>query len=198
MKRCGIHFVMVVFAFPFTLFAQGESQNLLKNGDFEKFTGDNPVGWETTNVPGLLTVVSASKVFKGGARAVRCEVKDCFGSRIAGMVCQKNVEITGEEVKLSGHYVLHSEGNDKALLLICFVSSEGSTLETVEEYLTLNKPEFSSFSKVAKIPNGAERAHIRLTLVADKQSGKLHEGSYVIFDDVKLVALLPRGKSFIP
>jgi len=50
--------------------AQG-IHNLLKNGDFEKFSGGEPVGWTSNNIPSLLVVVVPSSISYSGKSAVR-------------------------------------------------------------------------------------------------------------------------------
>jgi hypothetical protein len=64
--------------------------NLLKNGDFESFTGSEPDGWGTSNIPKILTVVSPSTKSHSGKYAVLREVKDFYGSKFAGMIMHRN------------------------------------------------------------------------------------------------------------
>jgi hypothetical protein len=180
-----------------TAFSQKESGNLIKNGDFEKFTGDNPDGWDTSNIPGTLTVVSASKVCKSGTHSVKCEVKDFYGSVIAGYVCQKNIETGGRDVRLSGNFLVHAVDKDLGVIVLCFQNSGGSTVGTFEEYLDNSNSKWIDFSKEFKPPAGSSSVHIRLTVLAGKNVEKVHPGSYVICDDLNLVTFTAVEKPLI-
>jgi hypothetical protein len=183
--------LLLVLCLPLCVYAQKESANLIKNGDFEKFTGDNPDGWDTSNIPGTLTIVSASKIAKSGAHAVKCEVKDFYGSMIAGYVCQKNIPNAGKDLRLSGHFMVHSVGKDQGVIVICYQNAGGSTIGTVEEYIDDTNSKWTEFSKEYKSPAGSALVHVRLTVLALKDSEKLHAGSYLICDNLKLAAFTP-------
>ena len=198
MKTCAVFslFLLVLFL-PWSAMAQKGSENLIKNGDFEKFTGDNPDAWDTSNIPGTLTIVSASKVCKSGLRAVKCEVKDFYGSIIAGFACQKNLPTEGKDVGLSGYFMVHSVGKDQGVIVLCFQNSSGSTVGTEEAYLDDTKAQFVPFSREVKAPSGAAAVQVRLTILPDKGSENAHPGSYLICDDLKLVALVPKEKPLV-
>jgi len=183
--------LLLVLCLPLSVYAQKESANLIKNGDFEKFTGDNPDGWDTSNIPGTLTVVSASKVARSGAHAVKCEVKDFYGSMIAGFVCQKNIESRGKDLRLSCNFMVHSVGKDEAVIVICFQNAGGSTIGTVEEYFNDTNSKWTEFSKEYKSPAGSAVVQMRLTVLPGKDAEKVHAGSYLICDDLKLAAFTP-------
>ena len=197
MKRCTALIALIFCMAPLTVTAQTQSTNFVKNGDFEKFTGDNPVGWESSNVPGMLTVVSPQPMGRGGSRAVKCEVKDFYGSKIAGFVCQKNIEVTGKDLLLSGYYATRSVGKDAAVVIICFLNATGSTIGTVEEYFRENKTELTRFEKEINTPAETRMVHVRLTILAEPQAETLHPGSYAIFDDIKLVTAPPKPKAVV-
>lgn len=177
--------------------AQKGSENLIKNGDFEKFTGDNPDGWDTSNIPGTLTVVSGTKTCNSGLRAVKCEVKDFFGSVIAGYACQKNLPIGGKDVRLSGYFVVRAVGKDQVVIVLCYQNASGSTIGTAEEYLEDTKSKFIEFDKEFKAPAGAATVQVRLTILPNKESERAHPGSYFICDDLKLVCIPPKEKPVV-
>jgi hypothetical protein len=188
---------LLILCLPMSALSQKESANLIKNGDFEKFTGDNPDGWDTSNIPGTLTVVSASKVVKSGTHSVKCEVKDFYGSVIAGYVCQKNIETGGKDVRITANFLVHSVDKDLGVLVLCFQNSGGSTVGTVEEYINDSNSKWVDLNKEFKSPAGSSSVHIRLTLLAGKNADKVHPGSYMICDDVKLVTITPAEKPLI-
>ena len=191
--------VMILFSLcvPLCLCAQQQSPNLVKNGDFEKFTGDNPDNWETSNIPGTLTVVSATKTCFSGQHAVKCEVKDFFGSCIAGYVCQKNIPIGGRDVRLTCHYLLHSVGEDQGVIVLAFLNENGSTIGSDEEYLDETNSKFLAFAKEIKAPSGAASLNVRVTILAAKSTDKIHQGSHIICDDLKLIAIAPKEKQLL-
>jgi hypothetical protein len=168
--------------------------NLLKNGDFESFTGGEPNRWNSNNIPKALTVVSPSTKCHGGKNAVKCEVKDFYGSKFAGMIMQKNIEISGDALQLSGYYVLGSVGKDVGFISIELQNAEGSTVKLCQENLLNPAPEFTRFLVTGNIPNSAVRLDIKLTLLPGKGSETLHEGSYILFDDLDLVQASPEGE----
>lgn len=189
--------VLLILCLPMSVLAQKETGNLIKNGDFEKFTGENPDGWDTSNIPGTLTVVSASKSSHSGARAVKCEVKEFFGSIIAGYVCQKNIQTGGKPLQFSGSFLVRSVEGDQGVIVICFLNATGSTVGTLEEYLDDSKSKFVDYAKDIETPAATAAVHVRLTVLPGKGSEKAHPGSYVIADDLRLVGMAPKEKPLV-
>ena len=189
--------LLVVLFLPQATRAQKESENLLKNGNFEKFTGDNPDNWDANNIPGTLTVVSASRISNSGMRAVKIEVKDFFGSIISGYVSQKNVETAGKDLKIRGFYALQSFGKDQGVVVLCFQNAAGSTVGSDEEYLDDSKGKFVAFTKEIKAPAGASMLQVRITILPDKGSEKAHPGSCLLCDDLKLTTIEIKEKPLI-
>lgn len=178
---------IIVLALGFTL----PGKNLIRNGDFEKFSGNEPVGWETTNLGKMLTVVSPSTKAHSGTYAVKCEVKASFGSTMPGMIAQKKIPVSGETVQLSLQYLLSSVGRDAGFLAVDFQNDEGSTVGMCEHYLTTSTAEYTLFKAATKKPPNASMCEFRLTLMPEKEGGKLHEGSSILVDDIELVAVTP-------
>ena len=194
MKTIMMFSLFLFVVAPVCAVAQTAGENLLKNGDFEKFTGDNPDSWETPNIPGTLTVVSPSKNPHAGARAVKCEVKDFGGTLLAGYVCQKGIQTGGKDLKVSGAFLIRSIEKDQGVVLLCFVNSGGSTVGTTEEYIDDTKSKYIEFSKEIKPPPGTAAVNLRVTVFPDKGGEKTHVGSYVVCDHLKLVAIAPAEK----
>jgi len=87
---------------------------------------------------------------------------------------------------------MHSTGKDAGVIIICFVSPGGATLGTAEEYFRESNKDFAHFTKDVEAPADAATCHVRLTILSDPEAETLHAGSYVIFDDVKLVVVQPK------
>lgn len=189
--------LVLLLVSPRCAFAQKEPENLIKNGDFEKFTGDNPDFWDTSNIPGTLTVVSPSKQAHSGARAVKCEVKDFGGSIVAGYACQKNLPTGGKDLRISGSFLIRSVENDQGLIILCFQNAGGSTVGTVEEYLEDTKSKYIEFSKDVKPPAASASVHVRLTVLPSKGNERAHVGSYLICDDLRLTTIAPKEKPLV-
>jgi hypothetical protein len=168
--------------------------NLLKNGDFENFAGSEPNGWSSNNIPKTLTVVSPSTKCHSGKLAVKCEVKDFYGSKFAGMIMQKSVEISGTALQLSGFYILNSVGKDVGFISLELQNAEGNTVKICQENLVNPTVGFTRFTVSGNIPSGAIRLDIKLTLLPGQESEKCHEGSYIIFDNLELVPVSPEGE----
>ncbi len=162
-------------------------RNIIRNGDFEKFTANEPTGWETTNIPNVLAVVSQSTKCHGGKYAVKCEVKDFYGTKMAGMLCLKDVTVNGATLQVKGFYLLHSVGNDIGFISIAFKNGNRAAIGSLEEFLGKSAADFVGFTKETPIPEGTATMDLHLTLLAGKGSDSLHEGSYVLFDDLQLV-----------
>ena len=190
-------FLLFVLFLPQTIIAQKESENLLKNGNFEKFTGDNPDSWDANNIPGTLTVVSASRISNSGMRAVKIEVKEAFGSVIAGYICQKEIGTAGKDLLIKGAYALQSFGKDQGVIVLSFQNAAGSTVGSDEEYFDDSKGKFVAFSKEIKAPAGSSMLQIRITILPDKASEKAHPGSSLLCDDLKLTTVEVKEKPLI-
>ena len=195
--HASIRFIVmsvVLCAFGFAM----SGKNAIRNGDFEKFSGNEPAGWETTNLGKMLTVVTPTSHAHGGSQAVKCEVKNSFGSPMAGMVLQKNIPVSGDNVELSMYYILNSVGKDAGFLAVDFQSDEGSTVGMCQHYLTATGTAYTMFKAVTRRPASATHCELRLTLMPEKEGGKLHEGSSLIADDIALVPILPQDVTPTP
>lgn len=187
MNRASIMRIIILALFPLSVGVGTGGRSIMKNGDFERWTGNEPAGWETTNIPNMLTAVSSSTRSHGGKFAVRCEVKDFYGTRMAGMLCFKGVNITGAAVIVKGFYLLHSVGADIGFLSIAFMNTNGSSIGSAEEFLTKDTGEYVQFSRASRSPEGTATMDFHLTLLAGKGSRAIHEGSFVLFDDLECV-----------
>lgn len=165
-----------------------EPTNLLKNGDFERFSAGEPIGWTTNNIPTMLSVVSSSSKSYSGKLSVKCEVKDFHGTKMAGMISQKEILVNDGELLLKGVYVLKSVGKDVGFVTVDVKTEGNSTIATCEHYLIDAKDDFVPFTLSAKIPSDAKNIDILLTLMAEK-GGRLHEGSYILFDALDLAVV---------
>ena len=175
----------VCLAYP----APGQGgKNLIRNGDFERFTGDEPAGWETTNIPKACVVVSATTTAHGGKTAAKLEVKDCFGSKIPGMVTQKSISISGGTTfTMRMWYVMKSVGGDVGYVSMEFKNKEGSTIRVCEERLLDSGGAFKPFTGPFQAPDGAASGELKIALLSAKDGGDLHAGSYVVTDDIVLM-----------
>jgi len=173
-------------------------KNLIRNGDFEKFNGNEPAGWETTNLGKMLTVVSPSSKAHSGSYAVKCEAKASFGSIMPGMISQKKIQLSGETLQLTLQYHLTSVGKDAGWLAVDFQNTDGSTVGMCEHYLTVSTSDYTLFKAATKRPANAVTCEFRLTLMPEKEGGRLHEGSSILVDDIELISLAPSNEKSAP
>ncbi len=194
MKSNGVKglVALAVLVLPGVMTTYG--QNLLKNGNFESFIGNDPKCWTTSNIPKVMVVVSPDTKCKGGTHSVRCEVKDFHGSKMAGMISQSGIPVSGTSLTLKGYYLLHSVGKDAGFISIELLDADGNTVKICHENLTSPAVIFTPFTMTGDIPRGAVKLDIKLTLLPDRNSDALHEGSYVLFDDLELVPVTTVGQ----
>jgi len=174
--------------------AQGGG-NLIKNADFERFAGDEPVGWETTNIPKMCAVVSPSARAHAGKLAVKLEVKDCFGSKVPGMITQKNVRFAPGDYKMTFFFLMKSVGGDVGYISMDFKNAEGSTIRMCEQRLMDSKDAFVPLNVTFPAPEGTVSGDLRIALLAGKSEGSLHEGSYVLIDGMVLAPTTEKAES---
>jgi hypothetical protein len=196
MKPCYCTMVLCTIALFLGFTMVGK--NLVRNGDFEKFNGNEPIGWETTNLGKMLTVVSPSTKAHSGTYAVKCEVKASFGGTMPGMITQKKIPLNGETLQLSLYYLLNAVGKDVGFLTVDFQNDEGSTVGMCEHYLTASTSAYTLFKAATKRPEHASMCEFRMTLMSEKEGGKLHEGSSILIDDIELVSLTPLKEEAAP
>jgi|WetSurMetagenome_2_1015567.scaffolds.fasta_scaffold47473_4 hypothetical protein len=178
--------IAALLLLPLILGMTMSGRNLLRNGDFEKFTGDEPEGWATTNIPKMLTIVSAVPG-QHGKLAVKCEVKPFYGTQMAGMVMQKNIPISGSSASLTGSYAMTSTGGDVGYVTMEMRNGEGSSVRVCHENLPTTGGVWKTFTLSGSISSEVVSAELRLTIIG-RDDGTIHEGSMVVFDDVVLVA----------
>ena len=198
MKRRMLVYAPILLALPFLLALGPGGRNLLKNSDFETFTGNEPNGWETTNIPKALTVVSPSPKSHSGKYGVKCEVKDLFGSKMAGLIHQKGIDVPAGSLSLKGYYTLNSLGKDAGFIVLDFRSAEGSTVKLLELNFRESRLEYTPFVLNVDSPPNAVHVEVKCTLLPGEGSEKLHEGSYLLLDDMQLVASLPPDQKPVP
>jgi len=191
MHRFPLFFFLLLFSLASPALGQSE-KNLLKNGSFEEFVGDDPSNWETTNIPKLCVVVSRSTRRVAGDYSVKCEVKDCFGTNIPGMIAQKKIPVSGEIMELSFSYLLTSVGGDVGFVSMIFQNSEGSTIRMCEERLTTSGSTFADFTATFPVPDAAATGELKIALLATSKDGSLHVGSSVLVDRMKLIVPSPK------
>jgi hypothetical protein len=189
MRKDDVAKYFLAFGLLILLGAGLDGKNLLKNGDFEKFNGDEPEGWSTTNFPKTLTVVSPTSRAHGGKSAVKCEVKLFYGSPMVGMITQKKIPLAGPNIAVSGYYVLSSVGHDAGFITFDLQDQQGSNVRTCQQYLNKPVAEYTRFTVSGTAPSNASFLELRISLLPGEGSERLHEGSYLLIDDVELTAV---------
>jgi hypothetical protein len=187
MKRKTLVQITAMLLLPLMLGMTMGGKNLLRNGDFEKFTGEDPEGWTTTNIPKTLIIVSAVPGHHGKL-AVKCDVKPFYGTQIAGMIIQKNIPMTGPSAALTGSYTMSSNGGDVGYVTMEMRNAEGSSVRVCHENLPTTGGAWKTFDLSGSVPTEVVSAELRLTIISGKDDGSVHEGSTITFDDLALTA----------
>ena len=183
---CFVAVLLLLSSLPAT--AQ-EEKNIIRNGGFEQFSGDDPVGWETTNIPGVCVVVSSSPRKVAGNSAVEITVKECFGSKFPGMITQGSIRIGARMMQLSFSYQLTRVGDDVGYIGMDFRNAEGSTIRMCEERLLNDTKSYTTFTATFPVPADAVTAELKLAILATGKDETLHAGTTLLVDEMKLVAL---------
>jgi hypothetical protein len=173
-------------------------RNLMKNGDFERWAGADPAGWETTSIPKVCVVVSADHYAHEGKLAAKLEAKECFGSVMPGMITQKEIRITPGQYQMKFWYKLSPIGGDVGYITMEFRNTEGSTIRVCEERLTQAKGSWVAFTGVFPAPNESAAADLRVALLAGKEGGSLHAGSSLSLDGMVLTVVAAEGGTVPP
>jgi len=193
--KCDHACLLIMPSIILFAFAEVQGQNFLRNSGFEAFTNGEPAGWVTSNIPGMLILVSQSKEAHGGKSGIRLEVKMFYGTAMAGTATQEDIPATTRRVRLSGFYRLKSVGGDNAFVNVCLINENGSTIGV--ENLTLGPA--SSFKEFS-IPletreeNTVVKAKVCIAIIAGNKD-QLHEGTVAIFDDIVLKASTDEEKA---
>jgi hypothetical protein len=173
--------MIILFSAP-----TGQAQNLLRNPGFETFTKGEPESWTTSNIPGLLVLVSQSMEAHGGKGGVKLEVKSFYGTKMAGTASQENITTTVRQVCLTGFYRLKAVGGDKAFVHLSLINDNGSTI-CVENLILEAAAAFKEFSLPisAREGNTVAKAKVCIAIIAGDKD-QIHEGTTAIFDDFVL------------
>jgi len=183
----GIPFLAFLVLLPSFHARSQEETNRIRNGGFEQFNGDEPVGWETTNIPGVCVVVSRSPRHVAGKSAVELTVKDCFGSKFPGMITQGKLPVSGPMMQLSFSYQLNRIGEDVGYVGMDFRNAEGSTIRMCEERLLKESTTFTTFSASFPVPADAVSAELKVAILATGKEEVLHVGTTLLVDEMRLV-----------
>lgn len=185
MKCFHIRFLFLI-AIVLLYAPAAQPQNLLRNAGFETFVNGEPSNWTTSNIPGMLVLVSRSKESHSGKGGIKLEVKSFYGTKLAGTASQEDIPTTARQVLLSGYYTLKSVGGDKAFINMCLINENGSTVCVGNLNLdpAVSFKQFS-LSLDAREGSGVVKAKICIAIIAGSDD-QLHEGTTAIFDDCVL------------
>ncbi len=181
LMRFSFLMVIILLSVPAAL-----SQNVLRNPGFETFVNGEPGDWATSNISGMLVLVSQSKEAHSGKSGIKLEVKPFYGTKMAGTATQENIRITEPQVQFRGFYMLKSVGGDKALVNVTLINENGSTI-CVENLDLEPAASFERFSLPANAPDGSTvvKAKVCIAIIGGNND-QLHEGTVAIFDDFLL------------
>lgn len=168
---------------------ESHAQNALRNPGFETFVNGEPAGWTTSNIPGVLVLVSQAREAHSGKSGVKLEVKSFYGTKMAGTLTQEEIPITARQVRFSGYYMLSSTGGDKTNINVTLINENGSSI-CVENLNLDPSASFKQFTLPLSAPEASVVARAKVCIaIIGGDNDQLHEGTRAIFDDCVLTPL---------
>ncbi len=177
---------VVVSAFLYN--SSMNAQSFLRNGNFEIFAAGEPSEWKTSNIPSMLTLVSATPESHSGKTGLKLEVKSFYGTKMAGMASQEEIRTAATHLKLSGYYELRSMGGDKMLASVTLFDSEGRIVH-IQDMTLEPSASFKQFSLGIETESDVPVALAKVVFsVMRGKNDELHEGTVAVVDDVVLLS----------
>ena len=185
----------------------------IPNAGFENWTGGNPDGWISNNVPGFIETITQSNNAHSGSYAVRGEVVNAFGvpfppSLFAGDTTSGVVgfPISQRHAILTGYYQFQPIGGDAMLVSAAIYAISGQDTMVVgggSEFLPATGSTYTQFSMPLFYSPGTpepEYASIYFFLVDTSFTGQPHIGSAMLIDDLAFsgVVGIEDGSATVP
>ena len=185
----------------------------IPNAGFENWTGGNPDGWISNNVPGFIETITQSNNAHSGSYAVRGEVVNAFGvpfppSLFAGDTTSGVVgfPISQRHASLTGYYQFQPIGGDAMLVSAAIYATSGQDTMVVgggSEFLPATGSTYTQFSMPLFYSPGTpepEYASIYFFLVDTSFTGQPHIGSAMLIDDLAFsgVVGIEDGSATVP
>jgi hypothetical protein len=160
----------------------------IPNGGFERWTGGDPEGWLTTNVPGIVNSVTQSSTAHSGSSAARGEVV-LVSNKPYGPLLQSGDDGDGFPVSqryaaLTGYHIFRPVGGDR--FVVGVVMSRNSTGIGGGYFIdSTAKSSYTQFTVPIQYVNpGTPDTCIVTILISGPQGSDYHVGSMMLVDDL--------------
>ena len=181
------HFFHVLLAFVLIIFLFTSVLAQIPNAGFENWTGTEPDGWLSNNVPGFAQPIQQSSTSHSGSSSVKAEIVSYLGfpypawlwSGTSGL----GFPVSQRHATLTGYYQFHQAAND-ALIIEVLMKKNGvgigaGTFFTGVQTSSWTPLNLDIFYVSGEIPDTAWI----YVYVADTTGNSTTTGSYALIDD---------------
>jgi hypothetical protein len=174
----------LIVAAGLSILSYGEAAAQVPNGGFEAWTGGNPDGWITTNVPGIATPLTATATRHGGSLAARGEVVSAFSTtwpaNLTSIFAQTQIP-----ARLQAYYQFAPQGGD-VLAVSVILYDNFLPLAAADTQIVAPAASFTLLDLPieAFLPGTPDSAYIYFSVLGTGIEGQPTVGSTFIVDDV--------------
>jgi len=161
----------------------------IPNAGFEEWSQGNPVDWFTSNIQGLLTVVTQSNDAHTGSYAVKLGVVEIGGFNYPGYIWSGESFLEGFPVNqaygsLTGYYKFNRAGDDEMYVSV-YMKSEGNYVGFGSIIISDNASSYTQFVVPIQYISGniPDTSFIWIGL-SDSSDGEVSLGSSITLDDL--------------
>lgn len=167
-------FSLFLFIFILNSISQAEaSDNLIKNGNFEKLSGNQPASW-TVNANGRGIIQTSSSIHAGGNNSIEIAPNESNtpGPERPGIVqvVQVPSDLKGKSLKLSGY--LAGRDGARAAVIIAGLAKDGKEINKVVWYSKGNN--WTRNEGTLKVPSDGSMKTIAVICVAEGTEGSAY------------------------
>jgi hypothetical protein len=185
--------IVLSFVVICTLSFLGFAQNPIPNPGFENWTGTEPDGWLTNNVPGFAQPVQQSSTSHSGSSSAKAEVVSYFGSPWPAWLWAGDngygFPVSQRHASLTGYYQFHQMAGD-ALYISATMYKDGAGFGAGTFFTGVQASSWTPFSidifyLTGEVP---DTAWIFIE-VFDTTGNATISGSYALVDDLAFMGI---------
>lgn len=161
----------------------------IPNSGFEQWTGGNPDGWLTNNIPGFVTPVTQSSTSHSGTSAARCAVVDLGGSATPPTLIT-NFSVSQRHATLTFWYQFTPVGGDGAgAIVLMYKNQVAIGAGFGETYDAASSWEVADIDIEYVTGDVPDTCYIYFFTNPDTVNSEYHVGTTVLLDDLAFVGI---------
>lgn len=169
------------------------AQNPIPNPGFENWTGTEPDGWLTDNVPGFAQPVQQSSTSHSGSSSVRAEIVSYFSIPYPAWLWSGTdglgFPVSQRHATLTGYYQFHQMASD-ALLIEVLMQKDGAGIGAGTFTTGTQTSSWTQFNvDIYYLPGEVPDTAWIYIYVADTTSTSTTIGSYALIDDLSFMGI---------